>query len=251
MPRLRSLSVALIILLLVALAAAALLWPKDRPAPPEQRRALGLFTSLPIYWGEAEDLSSLLDDAGEPHWVRAELEASYDLQPLDVLTADHLASLTNLLIAQPRALAAAENVALDDWLRGGGHALLFADPVLTQHSRFALGDARRPMDTVLLSPILAHWGLELRFDDNQPSGLHLAKVLGASVPVEEAGTLIALSGADESECELLTDGLAAQCELGKGTILILADAAVLDGEGDTSLHRDALSLLLDVAFPRP
>ena len=65
------------------------------------------------------------------------------------------------MMIQPRPLSPQENVALDNWVAAGGRLLLFADPALTEDSAFAIGDRRRPQDVVLLSPILARWGLEL------------------------------------------------------------------------------------------
>ncbi|MFD2579732.1 ABC transporter [Novosphingobium colocasiae] len=122
---------------------------------------IGLFTSLPILWAEADGPGELLAGGQARHWLRDALPPP-DLAPLDVLAdADGrlpLPSGGTLIMAQPRPLAAVENVALDAWVRGGGHLLLFADPMLTAHSRFAIGDPRRPQDIVLLSPILAHWG---------------------------------------------------------------------------------------------
>ena len=71
-------------------------------------------------------------------------------------------------------------------MRGGGRVLLFADPMLTRHSAFALGDRRRPQDVVLLSPILARWRLELQFDE---SHLFDSLVSGAFGPVHGGSTV--------------------------------------------------------------
>ena len=79
-----------------------------------------------------------------------------------------LSHVTRLLLAQPRALSGPENVALDAWVRGGGHLLLFADPMMTGESRFGIGDRQRPQDVILLSPILNRWCRDPQFDQNQP-----------------------------------------------------------------------------------
>ena len=71
----------------------------------------------------------------------------------------------------------------------GGLLLLFADPLLTGESRYAIGDRRRPQDVALLSPILAHWGLELRFAE-QPDAAPQLRALGdLALPVEQPGQL--------------------------------------------------------------
>lgn len=143
------------------------------------------------------------------------LEEGHRLVPLDTLL--HPETVTDLVMAQPRPLEPAENVALDGWVRGGGHLLLFADPLLTTESRFALGDPRRPADTVLLGPILAHWGLALR------EGRESA---GTPFPVEAPGEL-ALLPQGPRDCRIEQAGLIAACSIGKGFALIVADAALL------------------------
>jgi hypothetical protein len=129
-------------------------------------------------------------------------------------------------MAQPRALSPQENVVLDRWVRGGGHVLLFADPALTAESRFALGDMRRPQQMALLSPILTRWGLELRFDEDQPAGERLVDWAGSKLPVNQPGhfALLVQSGS----CRLLAQGLGAHCRVGKGRVHALADAALLE-----------------------
>jgi hypothetical protein len=192
--------------------------------------ALGLLTTLPIYWSETYDIGEAIDGQEPPHWVRTALERDYELQPLDTLEPgeDGLGALDDLLLAQPRALSGAENVALDDWVRAGGHALIFADPFLTDDSRFAIGDRRRPQDVVLLSPILRRWGLELRFDPDQPEGEHAVALDDQTVPVNLAGTLVPVEGSAPSNCSIIAQGLVAECTIGKGRAVVVADAAMLE-----------------------
>lgn len=154
------------------------------------------------------------------------LEHGHRLVALDTLL--HPEALVDLVIAQPRPLEPAENVALDGWVRGGGHLLLFADPLLTTESRFALGDPRRPADTVLLGPILTHWGLALR------EGRESA---GTPFPVAAPGEL-SLLGDGLRDCRIEQNGLIAQCRIGKGSALIVADAALLEvAEGAEAFAR--------------
>ena len=237
--RSRNLATLLIALVLVALAAAA--WAMREP---REKPVLGLFTTLPIYWGEAEGLGALLAPDGAVHWARALLERDYALRPLDVMAESgrnaSLKGIPYLILAQPRALAPAENVALDGWVRNGGRLLLFADPMLTEHSHFALGDPRRPHGVVLLSPILRRWGLELQFDDAQPAGEHDVPLFDLSLPVDLPGRFQLLAKEEGAgACALYGEGLAAECAIGKGRVLILADAALLDGENAGRGAREA------------
>lgn len=212
-------------------------------ARPSSPPTLGLFTSLPILWSEADGVSAQIAVPAKPHWARPVLEDGRRLVPLDTLL--HPQGLNDLVMAQPRPLEPAENVALDAWVRGGGRLLLFADPLLTGESRFPLGDPRRPADTVLLGPILAHWGLVLR----EP--VETGETAGTLFPVRSAGELALLPDAPQM-CRIEQAGLIAQCRIGKGTALIVADAALLEpAEGPAAARAArALRLLMRQAFPR-
>jgi hypothetical protein len=220
----------------------------DETAPVENANALpelGLMGTIPIYWGETGDFGELLEDKDNGHWARAQLEAEYTLRPLDTLDAESLAGLDRLLLAQPRALSAAENVALDAWVRGGGQLLLFADPMLTGESRFAIGDRRRPQDVILLSPILDHWGLALEFDDDEPAGYAVLPTSGAPLPVNLPGSLRLREGAD---CTILVADVLAECRIGEGRAVVMADAALLDLREAHSGAAAALDWLISESF---
>lgn len=221
--------------------------PAPPAAQPAERHSVGLMTTLPLLWAEATDVGELLAKEKGTGWVRQALEARFAIEPLDTLEPAALAQLDRLVLAQPRPLSAPENVALDAWVRNGGRLLLFADPMLTRHSQFPIGDRRRPQDVVLLSPILAHWGLELMFDDEQGEGERLDKVLGADVPLNMSGSFRVRAG---TSCETPSRTVLVRCQIGKGRVVALADAAVLDDpEGDDpEARRVAIGKLLALAF---
>lgn len=214
---------------------------KEVPGPAP----VGLFTSLPIMWGEAEDLSGMIASKRRPHRVRTELSRVGPVVALDTLEALR-PDLAQLVVAQPRPLSPAENVAIDSWVRGGGQLLLFADPLLTAESIYQLGDPRRPQGTVLLSPILQRWGLELTFDERQPAGLRTVAVKGPAIPVNQAGRWQTRSAA----CRIEGEGLLAICQVGQGRITALADAEVLTDEDQDQIRAPAFASLLRRAFER-
>jgi len=236
-------------MLIAALGGLAVLaWPaRDRPP-------VALYSSLPVYWNESASVTDLLDSKQPPPWPRIALEQDWALAPLDTLAGSDsgaggeggaLASYERLLLAQPRALAPAENVALDDWVRGGGRLLLFADPFLTSDTQFAIGDKRRPQDVVLLSPILSRWGLELRYDIDQPEGERTVAVASGELPINQAGQFV-LKPTDPqapATCTLSAKGIVADCAIGEGRTLIVADAALLEPQHVT----DGAELLRDLA----
>lgn len=207
---------------------------------PEQGPALGLMGTIPLYWGEEGAFGDRLSGNATHHWARAQLEARYTLHPLDTLSEASLADLDFLLLAQPRALSGPENVALDEWVRGGGQLLLFADPLVTGESRFPIGDRRRPQGVILLSPILGHWGLQLEFDDTRPEGVALA---GGKIPVNLPGAFVSAG-----DCTVESDGLVARCAIGQGRVLAVADSAVLDLYDPHPAAPAALDWLLGQGF---
>lgn len=235
--------------LMLALAASGCRAAAD-PVAPGAQVTLGLMTTLPIYWGEADDVGELLKSQASAGWVRQALERRFVLEPLDTLDASSLRGMGRLMMAQPRALSPEENVALDGWVRAGGRLLLFADPLLTVHSRFGIGDRRRPQDVVLLSPILSHWGLTLNFDEDQGIDRTRIEIDGTSVPVALAGRFSLAAG---SRCAVAADGVLAECRVGKGYVTVFADAALLDDpeDGTAQDRQAALTMLVARAFDRP
>ncbi|MBV1917094.1 MAG: GldG family protein [Sphingomonadaceae bacterium] len=220
----------------------------------DERRAIALSTSLPIIWREAADISGILADDGPPHWALEILRDYGELRPLDSLSdpsgALPLDGDTLLVMAQPYPLAPQENVALDDWVRKGGRLLLFADPMLTHHSSFALGDRRRPQDIALLSPILKRWGIALQFEEDQPGGEREMALGSGWIPVNLPGRFVLQEG--NEACSVEASGLLAICQIGRGLVVLVADAALFEdmpdsGSNGPAFHarQAALRLLLD------
>ena len=229
---------------LIAGSVAAWAWHSHSAEQPR----MGLFTSLPIYWAESGSIGEALDSGGNRHWVRTALEQGYVLVPLDTLDDPETAKLDRLLIAQPRPLAPSENVALDQWVRGGGRVLLFADPFLTEESRFAIGDKRRPQDVVLLSPILQRWGLDLTFDADQPDGERSVALGDERLPARLWGRFRVVTPGAPAKCALAADALIADCRIGQGRVTAVADAALLEAHRSSGESGGALSSLLARAF---
>ncbi len=217
------------------MATAALLAACGLADAVAAKPRLGLLTTLPIYWAEAAGVEEMLAGDAPPPWPRGVMEERFVPVPLDSLTGDAgLGSVDLLLLAQPRPLTAAENVALDNWVRSGGRVVLFADPMLTGHSRFHIGDRRRPQDVVLVSPILARWGLALEFVEDQPEGERTVAAFGRPVAVNLPGRLRREPGGAQpgDDCALIAEGLGARCTIGEGSVVVIADAALLEEPHD-------------------
>lgn len=246
MPRPRNSALAAALIALFA-AGCERVPAAPTPAPAPQERAapgakLGLMSSLPLYWPLGAQMGEIASGRVALPWQRAALEQDYALEPLDTLSpipglgpdapeTDPLAGLARIAIIQPRGLSPADNVALDDWVRGGGHLLMVLDPLLTGDYDLPLGDPRRPVDTALIPPVVARWGLKVSYavaetpEDNQgtwdlPGGITLPFAQPGQVEISPEG---------EGRCALEGGaGIMATCRIGKGKVTLLADAAVFE-----------------------
>lgn len=243
--RTRALAAALIALLLAGCARAP-----AAPLEDAERARLGLMTSLPLYWPLGAGVEQIASGRAAVPWQRTALEEAYELAPLDTLApipglapdapeSDPLAGLTRLAVIQPRGLSPADNVALDGWVRGGGRLLLVLDPALTGDYDLPLGDPRRPVDTALIPPVVARWGLAISFDEREAPELRHARLGEASLPLALAGRITL--GKAARGCTLTAAGAAARCRIGKGRAVLLADAALFEhgelaGEGGAALR---------------
>lgn len=220
----------LLTLLLIAIAAAAFaLSLQERtaklpPRPADERPTLMLVTSLPLIFSEHFSLES----AGSP--TLDALESRYSVVPIGVADAQSLKPGDLLLMAHPLAQPAEVLVELDAWVRGGGRALILADPRLDWPSELPLGDIRRPPPFYADTGLLGHWGL--RLDAPDEPGPQQRLVDGRRVLLESPGTLA-------GHCPIAGDGLVARCSVGKGRATVIADADLLQPRSGSADQRDS------------
>ncbi|OGS49196.1 MAG: hypothetical protein A3J40_04185 [Erythrobacter sp. RIFCSPHIGHO2_12_FULL_63_10] len=233
------------------LLAGSLLWLWSAQKEAGSRTQVALMTSLPIYWSDGADVTLLASGQGELPWVRETLEARYRLKPVDTLGAagqgDPLAGIDRLMVVQPRALSPQDNVALDQWVNDGGHLFMALDPLLTGQYSVPLGDSRHPAAVGLVPPVIARWGMDLRFDEAQPFAVRELDGMGIAIPVAMAGEIHPLPGAGKA-CQIAESGILASCKVGKGRVTILADAALFEFPEGEGKHRDVLTQLVARAF---
>lgn len=188
--------------------------------PSASRPPLLLMTALPLAWGE----TGPLDPASRPAAAFAELEREFDIRPIDYLDDTSLGRGRLMLLAQPRALAPAELVALDGWVRRGGRLLVLADPELSWPSDLPIGDPRRAPATSQLAPLLDHWGLRLEAPTQRLALEHVRSGdADRMVALETPGRWQAHGGA----CRLGAGDFLAACALGSGRAMLIADADLL------------------------
>lgn len=215
--------VILLLGLLLLLAAVFAPRPVDsRPKPP-----LGLMTTLPLLWSEGGIEADLRKDAA-PHPAFTRLSDHYNITPVDDLKAWAPKPKQLLLLAQPRAFAPDELVWIDNWVREGGHVLILADPALQWGSLYPLGDKRRPLFTSMLSPLFAYWGVELVLPLADEAPVSMRKIGVFNIRTVTAGEWLPKAPGAEGGCAILAKGLLADCRIGKGRAVLVADADFLD-----------------------
>ena len=220
-------SAAVSFLVVMGLATQWLGWPLVQsmyePASAGDRRlAVDVLTSLPLQ-PRANVGALLADQVDPPGPVLSVLRGHADVTFLNSIGSSGPHSGHILLLAHPHAMAPAELVAVDDWVRRGGNALVLADGLLTWPAPYPLGDARNPPITSMLGPLLAHWGLRL----DAPVGLDAKPRAmvdqGTRVVLMSPGRLLATGTA----CHVSQSGYLADCRLGEGRAIIVADADLL------------------------
>ena len=223
--------------MVAALLASMLVACRNEAAPAETPKpTVHVLTSLPLIFDEGFGLEPAKGDAATL------LREKFILKPIDL--PSQLPRGAVLFAAQPRALPAEELVALDKWVRDGGKLLLLADPMLEWPSERPMGDKLRPPVSFADTGLLAHWGLRLDAPDQR--GLQRFPSEMANVDTLSPGRLVKLGG----ECSDDTDGISASCRLGRGEVLIIADAdwlnvrAVRAAGGNPSENLVALELQL-------
>lgn len=193
--------------------AVLLVWlgSRERVEVMADRPSLAVLSALPLFWEEGG-----MARVEAP--IITVLRARFAVRAVDSV-ADVRAE-DRLLLAQPRDLGPAGLVAMDDWVRAGGHVLMLADPRLVWPSHLPLGDRRRAPGGTVLGPLLGHWGVEMEAADEGEVRRFLSD--GRLVTTLAAGRLRAPG------CRVTEAGLVARCAVGRGEAVVVADADLLD-----------------------
>jgi hypothetical protein len=223
--------IAALAVVLLALAAAGLALNRAKVSHESEERPRLLFlSSLPILF--AEEFS--LEGSNSP--MLTKLQEEYQLVPIDVTDPASLAKARLLLMAQPRAQPPENLVALDHWVREGGHVLLLADPALEWPSAKAPSDVTRPPRMFADTGLLGHWGLRLDAPDQR--GPVIGEIAGNAVSTTSVGTL-------SGRCKIEEGGLVARCRIGRGTAVVVSDADLLNLVDLPQSNGEAVMALLD------
>lgn len=152
------------------------------------------------------------------------------VQLADSLSGGALKPADRLLLVHPRALAPEALVEIDRFVRAGGRAVILADGLSAWPPPFAMGDARNPPVTSLLTPLLDHWGIGLAAPvPGSAAGEEVAVQHGRfRLRLHSAGHFDRLPPQCRGEAAIAPQQPAvATCRIGKGEAVLLADADLL------------------------
>ena len=200
--------------------------PPSAAESPAKPRVL-LLTGVPL--AVAPDASAPL--AGfEDGPLLAEARRSFDIAEVDTLPPPAGSSAPTWWIAHPRALPPEGLVAIDEHVRSGGTAIIFADGLYSGELAHPIGDPRNPPVTSLLTPLLTRWGLGLDAPEALSARELQVTAEGQAVTVRSPGRLTIERPHEPSavaSCRLSYGGLVARCNVGRGHAVVVADADML------------------------
>jgi hypothetical protein len=215
------------------LAIVALVWIGRGAADDKAaaQRKVAVMSSIALQWGEG-DLGAVVRNEAAPDPLVTRLSKQGKLDFVDSVAGLQAAKPDIAILVQPRALSPEEYVRLDNWVRAGGRLLVFADPALQWPSELPFGGPERPLFTSMLSPILAHWGLELALPMDATEEAVQVDYQGSSLVLVSPGIWIASEEAKNAkgQCRIDPARYFAECRPGKGQVLLVADADMLNAE---------------------
>lgn len=206
----------------LALPAAWLLPALYAPRSADDPTRIAILSGVPLEWRGPVEMRTILDDSAQLSPLLPALTVRFDTVRLDAIDAGSLKGIDVLMLAQPRGLSPAELVHIDRWVRSGGRVLILADPLLSWPADYPLGDRRNPPVTSLLTPLLGHWGLEFGRLAGEGGDVFIAD--GHRVDTTSTGRF-RITGVG---CTLSLDGRRADCTLGRGRAVVIADADMLN-----------------------
>lgn len=182
-----------------------------------------LLTGLPLRWSEGTDLSAMLAQGLNEDPALARMRAAGPVTLVDSIVDHPPPPGGALILAHPRALAPKELVAIDAYVRSGGHAVILADALTGWPMRHPVGDPRNPPVTSLLTPLLDHWGATLAAATEADRRAVPTEVDGARLILFSPGRFERLPSA----CLAYADRRVARCPVGRGTAWLVGDADLL------------------------
>ncbi len=206
------------------LATLLLLTSCGSSLPEPSSKTWHVLTSLPLFVGQGS-MTDMINGKSDQSQLITRLQSGRKLLPLDTIDEAVIAKVDRILMVQPSAIPAREIVAFDAWVRRGGQAVIFADPDMLWDTGHRFGGVGTPPPSTLLDNLFSHWGLKLEGMRQAPR-ISSGKIVGENVALANPGIWKAID--PKTTCEIEGGGLVAQCKIGEGNVILVADADVAD-----------------------
>ncbi|MGA9795746.1 MAG: Gldg family protein [Rhizomicrobium sp.] len=141
----------------------SLIYKLSNPKKP----VIGVLSSLPLQTGSG-GMAAMMQGQSQPNVIYAELAQSYTTQAIDPSFDSIPKNIDVLMIVDPTSLSQVQLYAIDQFVLGGGHALVFVDPdsEMAQAGAAQMGGSSGAPQSTL--PLLRAWGV----------GYDMTKVVG-------------------------------------------------------------------------
>ncbi len=177
-----------------------------------EKPKLGILSSLPLDTGLGGPMAAMQGQS-RPFIVYDQLVDTFDVQNMDPELSEISEDIEVLMIVHPTALSPSTLYAIDQFVLGGGRALVFVDP-LSEVAQ-AAGGGMGPMgpqpsglpQSSNLEPLFEKWGVE--FDDTMVVGdlaraLRVQSGVPGGRPVTDYVVWLGLNREDVSQDDLVT-----------------------------------------------
>jgi ABC-type uncharacterized transport system involved in gliding motility auxiliary subunit len=124
-----------------------------------KKPVLGIISSLPLETG-AGGMAAMLQGQAQPFLIYAELSQTYTTRMIDPNFERIPADVSVLLIAHPPPLPPRQLYAIDQYVLGGGHALVFLDPMSEVAMAAQGGGQGMAPSSSDMKPLLRAWGVD-------------------------------------------------------------------------------------------
>lgn len=200
------------------------------------KKVLGMLSTLPIEGAMQNPFAR--GPTAEPWLIVDQLRQMYEVKTVQPNAKEIPAEISVLMVVHPKALSQETLFALDQYVLGGGHVLVFADPYCEAdeppqdpNNPMASMQAQRSSD---LGPLFTAWGVQLETGKIAADLEHSAKVQFSDRGRDDSGQYVVWLTLDASTLapkEVVTDQIKS---------MFCASAGVLSPVKDATTHMTPL-----------
>jgi hypothetical protein len=220
-------------------------WAYAPQVAGQQARPAVMVTGLPLRWSGSVNFADILSGQSSDDIFLTEIERLGPISLVDSLAEQPRNSGATWVLAHPLALTPQDMAAVDQHVRGGGRALIFADALSSWPAAHGFGDPRNAPITSLLTPLLDHWGVELAAVPHGHGGERWVRLPDAGLRLHSAGRFTRWP----KGCAALGDAYILRCQIGQGQAVLVGDADLLFAPMWQSEGWDAAHLRKSDALP--